>query len=82
MESFNGIFNEMGSVSGLAVSETAHSIDHGLPFPFMTMTNFQEKAGNARSLSKTLYVTISVLVTKEQLPEWDRFVLGKNNSWM
>jgi hypothetical protein len=72
----------MGSVSGLAVGETAHSIDHDLPFPFMTMTNFQEKAGNARSLSKALYVTISMLVTKKQLPAWDKFVLGDNNTWM
>jgi hypothetical protein len=72
----------MGSVSGLAVSETAFSIDHDLSFPFVTMTNFQETAGNARSHSKALYVTISMLVAKEQLPAWDKYVLGDNSSWM
>jgi hypothetical protein len=82
LESFNDIFIEIGSVSGLAVGETAHSVDHDLPFPFMTMTNFQEIAANARSLSKALYVAISMLVTKEQLPAWNKFVLGGNNTWM
>jgi hypothetical protein len=72
----------MGSISGLAVSETAHSIDHDLPFPFMTMTNFPEKAGNARGLSKTLYVSMNMLVSKEQLPAWEKYVMGSNNTWM
>jgi hypothetical protein len=72
----------MGSVSGLGVGETAHSIDHFLPFPFMSMTNFQEKAGNARGNSKTLFVSISVLVTDDQLQAWDDYVLGDNSSWM
>ena len=82
LDSFNRIFQEMGSVSGLAVSDTAHSVDHNLPFPYMTMTNFQEKAGNARSLSKTLFVSISNVVTKDELVQYDEFVLGGNNTWM
>ena len=82
LNSFNGIFAEMTSISGLAVSDTAHSVDHKIPFPYMTMTNFQEKAGNARTLSRTLYVSISSVVTKEQLPAWQAFVLGGNNTWM
>jgi hypothetical protein len=82
LDSFNRIFLEMGSISGLAVSQTAHSVDHSIPFPFMTMTNFQEKAGNARALSGALYVSISNIVAENQLAAYDDFVLGPDNAWM
>jgi hypothetical protein len=82
LDSFNRIFLDMGSISGLAVSQTAHSVDHNIPFPFMTMTNFQEKAGNARALSGALYVSISNIVAENQLAAYDDFVLGPDNAWM
>ena len=82
LDSFNGIFQEMTSISGLAVSHTASSVDLGQTYPYVTLSNFQEKAGNARALSRTLFVSISNVVTKEQLAEYDQFVLSDNNTWM
>ena len=82
LDSFDGILQGMGSISGLAVSETAHSVDHNVSFPFVTMSNFQEKGGHARSLSQALYVSISMVVKEEQLPAWDEFVLGPESDWM
>ena len=82
LTSFNDIFKTMTGISGLAVADTAHSVDHSIEYPAMTMTNFQEKAGNARELSGNLYVSISSVVTKEQLPDWEIFVNGVDNEWM
>ena len=80
---FSDIIEEMGSVSGLGVANSAHSVDHKSEWPFVTLSNFRQRAGNARHLSGALLVTISPLVTQENLAKWEEFVQDPlNNFWV
>ena len=72
----------MAAVSGLGVAATAYSIDQHAEWPFVTLSDFQELAGNARTLANALYVGIHPLVRREQLAAWDQYVNGENNQWM
>jgi len=83
VESFADIVYEMGAISGLGVANSAHSVDHKSEWPFVTLSNFQQRAGNARHLSGALMVSISPLVQSHQLQEWDDFVNDPaNNYWV
>jgi hypothetical protein len=80
--SFTDIVKKMGAISGLGVAASAHGLDAKSEWPFVTLSNFQERAGYARTLSGTLYVSINPIVdTKEKLDKWEEYVLGKNNYW-
>jgi hypothetical protein len=82
IDSFNDIVKEMGAISGIGVAAEAHSQNANTQWPFVTLSNFQERAGNARTLSGTLYVSINPIVdTKEELVKWEEYVLGENNQW-
>ena len=82
LQSFADIIFEMGAISGLAVAVSAHSIDNHSAWPFVTLSSFQQRAGNARTLSQALYVSINPVVTEEQLPLWEQYVLSDHNQWM
>jgi uncharacterized alpha-E superfamily protein len=82
LESFDHIVEKMAAVSGLSVAATAHSTNQNAEWPFVTLSDFQERAGNARTLADALYVSFNPLVRKEQLAEWDEYVNGENNQWM
>ena len=73
---------EMSSVSALAVAATADSIGSNKTWPLFTMTNFQERAANARTQSGAIFVSINPLVEKDALSAWERYVLSDANSWM
>ena len=82
MDSFNDIVKEMAAISGLGVAAEAHSQNSNSEWPFVTLSNFQERAGNARTLSGTLYVSINPIVdNNEELVKWEEYVLGKDNQW-
>lgn len=80
--SFQGIFQQVGALSGLAADATAHSADHFSNWPYQTLSNFHGRAGNARSLSGALYVSINHIVTKNELEQWEEYTLGSVNTWM
>jgi hypothetical protein len=83
IESFTDIVKTMGAISGIGVAISAHSQNAQSEWPFVTLSNFQERAGNARTLSGTLYVSISPIIdTKEELYKWEEYVLGENNRWV
>jgi uncharacterized alpha-E superfamily protein len=82
LESFDLIVEKMAAVSGLGVAATAHSTDRNAEWPFVTLSDFQERAGNARTLADALYVSFNLLVRNDQLVEWDAYVNGKSNQWM
>jgi hypothetical protein len=83
IESFNDIVKTMGAISGIGVAISAHSQNDESKWPFVTLPNFQERAGNARTLSETLHVSISPIIdTKEELDRWEEYVLGEDNHWM
>jgi hypothetical protein len=73
---------EISAVSGLAVIATADAEDRGQEWPFVTLNAFQEKAKNARDLSGAIYISLNPIVQSDQLVDWEKFVLGGNNSWM
>jgi hypothetical protein len=80
--SFQGIFQQVGALSGLGADATAHSADHGTKWPYQTLSNFHGRAGNARMLSGALYISINHIVTKNQLAQWEAYTLGSDNAWM
>ena len=82
LQSFGNIIVEMGAISGLAVAASAHSVDHHSEWPFVTVSDFQQRASNARTLSQSLFVSLNPVVTNEQLPRWEEYVLSQNNYWM
>jgi hypothetical protein len=82
IQSFGDIIVEMAAISGLGVAASAHSVDQKTDWPFATLSNFQQRAGNARALSGVLYVSINPLVTEEQLPAWEEYVIGPESQWM
>lgn len=83
VESFTDIVKKMGAISGLGVAACAHAVDNAeTDWPFITLSSFQQRAGNARTLSGTLYVSINPVVTQDQLPQWEQYVLGENSNWM
>ena len=83
VDSFTAILTEMAAISGLGVAASAYGIDSQSSWPFVTISNFQERAGNARTLSGALFVTINPLVSGEQFDPWERYVLQDSaNYWM
>jgi len=82
MDSFADILTSLGSISGLGVALTAESVDYQHHWPFISLSNFQERAGNARHLSRSLFVATSPLVELEHFEEWDEYVSGESNQWM
>jgi hypothetical protein len=82
IESFTDIVKEMGAISGLGVAASANGLNNNEEWPFVTLSDLQERAGNARALSGTLYVSINPIIdNKEQLAKWEQYVLGENNQW-
>lgn len=82
LQSFGNIIVDMGAISGLAVAASAHSVDNNSEWPFVTISDFQQRAGNARTLAQSLYVSMNPLVTKEKSPKWEEYVLSAENYWM
>jgi hypothetical protein len=79
--SFTDIVEEIGAISGLGLAASAYSLDTKSEWPFVTLSNFQERARNARRNSGTLYVSINPVVDTEELDKWEEYVLSDNNSW-
>jgi len=97
LDHFEQIMIEMSAVSGLAVAGTTFlqqlkalyatlpdDITPAFPidWPFVTTPSFQERVGNVRSLSGSIYVSINPIVTQEELPLWESYVQSKANKWI
>jgi hypothetical protein len=82
--SWTDILIKMGSVSSLGVALTAETVEHRKDWrwPFVTLTNFEQRAGNARHLSGALFVGISPIVDRSDFEAWDDFVNSDENNWM
>ena len=86
---------QMSAVSGLALAATADSQESQnisivasvagtniTGWPYVTLSNFQERAGNAQVLAGAIYVAICPLVSETQLPQWERYVQSDANFWV
>ena len=72
----------MGAISGLEMAATTHAMDSGDEWPFVTMSNFQQRAGNALELSGALYVRIAHLIERNQFDEWEAYAQNSSDQWM
>jgi hypothetical protein len=79
---FDDIVNQMGAISGLGVQYSAYSTDNDLQWPMVTMSYFQQRAGNARLLSGALFLSVSPVVMPGYVKKWGEYVNSGNNSWM
>eukprot|EP00934_Nitzschia_sp_Nitz4_P004266 Nitzschia sp. Nitz4//scaffold216_size36101//31917//35797//NITZ4_007786-RA/size36101-snap-gene-0.13-mRNA-1//1//CDS//3329542209//4256//frame0 len=82
IESFQETMVQISAVSGLAVAATAHSQDANEVWPFITLSNFQERAGSAIALSGAVFLSISPLVQTEELALWEEYVRSDENAWI
>ena len=83
IESFEEIMVKISSVSALAIATSAHSIDLDSEWPFVQVSNFQQRAGNARESSGALYVSVNPIVEAGVLNNWETYILEEeNNQWM
>jgi len=51
-------------------------------WPLVKIDNFQELARNARSLSKSIFVSVNPIVDVSDLIAWDKYVQSDANNWM
>jgi len=73
--------NILGAVSSLGVALIAHSIDHNREWPFISLSNFQQRAATARSQSRALYLTVCPYIEESKREEWEEFV-REDHGWM
>lgn len=79
---FDDIVTQMGAISGLGVQYSAYSTDNDGQWPMVTMSYFQQRAGNARLLSGALFLSVSPVVMPGYVKKWGEYVNSGNNSWM
>ncbi len=84
VDAFQEVLVQMSAVSGIAVSVTADTLKANSTesWPFVTMSNFQERAGSARKLSGAIYVSINPIVESNKLSKWERYVQSDANYWV
>ncbi|CAB9498657.1 Receptor-type guanylate cyclase gcy [Seminavis robusta] len=84
IESYEDIIHKMGAISGLGVALASHSMGQKTfsEWPFVSLPNFQVRAGNARELSGALAVSISHIVPRGEFNAWHEFVNGPDNAWI
>jgi hypothetical protein len=64
----------------MGVALISNGLDRdGEDWPFLTISNFQQRAATARAQSKALSIQINPRVTLEQREEWEQFVQSKNS---
>ena len=80
--SFEDIVVQMGAIGGLGVTYSAAARDMQTQWPFVTLSWFQQRAGNARKQSGVLAVSLAPVVTAGQIDVWEEYVNSPNNSWM
>jgi hypothetical protein len=74
---------KIASISAIGIATSAHTVDHGSSWPYVSIQNFAEQAGNARASSGVLHVSINPIVEDSELNDWEKWIqLPENNAWM
>lgn len=68
------------AVGSVEVAAIAQSLGEERGWPFVTLSAFQERAASARSLSKSLFLSINPIVNDTDRSEWEDYV-GEED-WM
>ena len=62
-ETFTSIAsNKMEAAGNLIVAMVAHGVDHTVPWPYVTLSSFQQRSTAVRALSGVLYLGFSPMV--------------------
>jgi len=81
LQAFNGIVEQkLVAVGSVEVAAIAQSLVEERGWPFVTLSFFQERAASARSLSGSLFLSISPVVNASDRSEWEDYVREQN--WM
>jgi len=73
--------SKVAALSSLCVAVTALGTDQAQEWPFVTLSNFQQRASIARSQSGALDIQISPLVLDAERADWENYTLNENE-WM
>jgi hypothetical protein len=97
LDNFEKIIVEMSAVSGLAVAATTSAeqmqlfystvgvsveTEYPIGWPFITLSDFQQRAGNVKSVSGAIYVSVNPIVSADEVPLWESYVQSDANKWM
>jgi len=72
---------KIGALASFAVAVIANSQDMKQEWPFVTLSNFQQRAATARSQSGALNLMLVPLVHAVERAEWQQFVQNQS-SWL
>lgn len=97
LDNFEKIIVEMSAVSGLAVAATTSAeqmqlfystvgvsveTEYPIGWPFITLSDFQQRAGNVKSVSGAIYVSVNPIVSADEVPLWESYVQSDANKWI
>jgi hypothetical protein len=79
----SGIVSErIGSLGTLRVALIAHAIDHNRTWPFVTLSNFPQRAATAKRQSHAVSVGIYPVVQESDRKPWETFFATDGVHWM
>ena len=82
LDSFNEIIEvKIGAIADLSVTITEFTRDRNMTWPFVMMSDFQQRATSARALSSSLFIQLYPIVTNETRAEWESFAV-QQKGWL
>lgn len=66
----------LGIIASLAVTLTSSASDQQQEWPFVTMSNFQQRAAAIRDHSGAVYIHINPFVMEGDRKNWEEFLVG------
>ena len=84
LDSFYSIIDRAGSISSLGIAATVHGLEHSdSPWPFMTLSAFEQRSATTRKISGSYFVSIEPLVTDNDRIKWEQYVVrNESTRWM
>lgn len=83
LDTFDGIVTKrLDAVNALAVAVTSHSADTNATWPFLTVSNFQQKSVAARKQSGVLFTSVVPKVDYKQRSAWENYTQVDPSNWM
>ncbi|KAG7363278.1 adenylate/guanylate cyclase with integral membrane sensor [Nitzschia inconspicua] len=66
----------IASLASMAIATIAHGVDHFRPWPFVSLSFFQERAYIPKIQSGVLQVSIASFVSNEDQDNWEAYILS------
>eukprot|EP00977_Amphora_coffeiformis_P006885 scaffold1506_cov179-Amphora_coffeaeformis.AAC.22 len=77
------VSEKLAALSSFSVSATAYARAQNKTFPFVTMNDYQQRAGSIREVVDCLLVYSIYAVTVEQRADWENYTQNEeNNKWI